>query len=220
MGLTMKSRKVRILLADDHHVLRTGLRALLQARKGWQVCAEATNGIEAVRLAAEHKPDIIVLDLEMGGLDGLTVVREIKKHHQQIEVVVFTMHDDEYLVSAVLAAGARAFVLKSEKERTLIDAIESAADHKVFVSGRGPRIQRVAARTSGHADSEPSPLTRRETEVVRLLAIGRSNKEVAHTLGISVKTVETHRAAIMRKLGFRSIVSLVRYAVRERFVQA
>jgi len=215
----MNSDLVRILLADDHDVVRTGVRSVLETREGWQVCAEATNGPEAVRLAAELHPDIVVLDIEMEGLDGVAVTHRIKAERSETEVLIFTMHDDEFLIREVLSAGARAFVLKSEGVQPLMKAIESGMEHRPFFAGKASETLLNTFRTSySTADASPR-LTEREREVVKLLAMGRSNKEAARALGISVKTVETHRATIMRKLGFNSIASLVRYAVRERFIK-
>jgi DNA-binding NarL/FixJ family response regulator len=215
----MKTQLVRVLLADDHDVVRRGVRTMLECREGWQVCGEATTGKEAVKLASELRPDIAVLDLEMGELDGLEATRLIKKAEPQIEVLIFTMHDTEYLIREVLSAGARAFVLKSEGGRKLIEAIENASKHKPFFAAKASEALLNQLLKSRATANESSHLTEREREVVRLLAMGKTNKEAAVTLGISVKTVETHRAAIMRKLGFNSIVELVRYAVRERLVK-
>jgi len=216
----MKNERVNVLLADDHDVVRTGVRTILKARENWHVCAEAANGIEAVRFAVTHRPDIIVLDLEMGKLDGLDVTRQIKEDQPQTQVVIFTMHDNEQLIREVLSAGAMAFTLKSEGGRILIRAIECAIKRKLFLSPRAAEVLIDSFRTSRASTEDPSPLTDREKEIVRLLASGRSNKETAGALGISVKTVEKHRAKIMRKLGFKSIVNLVRYAVREHFIKA
>jgi len=207
-------------LADDHDVVRKGVRTMLEGREGWQVCGEASTGKEAVRLAAQLQPDIAVLDLEMAELDGLEATRLIKRDQPQIEVLIFTMHDTEYLIREVLSAGARAFVLKSEGGRKLIEAIESASRHKPFFAARASETLLNSFLKSATHASESSPLTDREREVVQLLGIGKSNKQVAAALGISVKTVETHRAAVMRKLGFNSVVELVRYAVRERLIKA
>jgi DNA-binding NarL/FixJ family response regulator len=215
----MKAQSVRLLLADDHDVVRTGVCKILEAREGWQVCAEASNGVEAVRLAAEVHPDVAVLDLELGESDGLAAMRQMKEHQPEMEVVIFTMHDNEYLIREVLSAGARSFVLKSEGVQSLVKAIEHAIEHKPFFPAKATETLLNSFRSSAPNARDESPLTDREREVVQLLASGKSNKEVARTLGISVKTVETHRAAIMRKLGFSSIVKLVRYAVRERFIK-
>jgi DNA-binding NarL/FixJ family response regulator len=217
----MKRRHVRVLVADDHDVVRKGVCAILEAREGWHVCAEASNGIEAVSLAADRQPDVAIIDLEMRELDGLAVTRQIKKLNPHIEVVIFTMHDDDQLIRDVLSAGARTFVLKSEGVRMLVKAVEGAIEHKSFFPARASETLLNTVRSS-HGDPvpPPSPLTEREREIVQLLAEGKSNKETAQALGISVRTVETHRAAIMRKLGVTSIVKLVRYAVREGFIKA
>jgi DNA-binding NarL/FixJ family response regulator len=215
----MRAKQIKVLLADDHDVVRAGVRTLVEAQ-GWQVSAEATNGREAVKLAGDVPTDVAVLDLEMGEPDGVTVVRQITKHLPKVEVVIFTMHDNEYLIREVLSAGACAFVLKSEGGRKLIQAIQSAADHTPFFAARASETLLKNLVTSRTDDLNEPALTYREREVVQLVAGGSSNKEVAVTLGISVKTVETHRAKIMRKLGCSSIVELVRFAVRENFIKA
>lgn len=212
---------VKILLADDHDVVRTGVRSMLETHQSWSVCAEADNGSDAVKLAAETQPDVAVVDLELGELDGLAVTRAIKQHHPETEVLIFTMHDEEYLIREGLAAGARAFILKAEGGRALMKAIECAIEHKPFLAPRASEILLHNFRISSQGNSdEPSVLTSREREILQLLALGKSNKEAARALGISVKTVETHRATIMRKLNLDSIAGLVRYAVRERVISA
>jgi DNA-binding NarL/FixJ family response regulator len=211
---------IRVLLADDHDIVRTGVRAILEAHGGLDICAEATNGKEAVRLAAELRPDIVVLDLELGEMDGVAVTRQIKENWPRTEVLIFTMHDNEYLIREALSAGARAFVLKSEGSGRLVEAIERVSEHKPFFAAKASETLLHSLHKPRANVNERSSLTDREREIVQLLASGRSNKEAALSLGISVKTVETHRAAIMRKLGFSSIVKLVRYAVRERFIKA
>jgi DNA-binding NarL/FixJ family response regulator len=210
--------KLKVLLADDHDVVRAGVRSMIEAR-GWQVCGEAIDGSEAVRLAKELSPNVVVLDLEMRGLDGLTVVRKIKDLGPATEMVVFTVFADEYVIREVLSAGARAFVLKSEGGPALIKAIQEASEHRPFLASRASEVLVKGFLTSESNADEPR-LTFRERSIVQLLAIGNSNKEVAQTLGISVKTVETHRARIMRKLGLTSLVKLVRFAVREHFIKA
>jgi DNA-binding NarL/FixJ family response regulator len=212
-------RSIRVLLADDHDIVRKGLRTMLEAREGWSVCAEAATGTEAVKLAAETHPDIAVLDLEMTELDGLEVTRQIKQRQPQIEVLIFTMHDAEHLIREVLSVGARAFVLKAEGAKTLIEAIETLSEHKPFFAAKASQtLLNSFLRAAGNPDN-PSPLTTREIEIVQLLAEGKSNREVGATLGISAKTVETHRATIMHKLSLGSIVDLVRYAVREGIIE-
>lgn len=218
----------RIMLADDHEVVRKGVRAMLETRKGWSVCGEASDGREAVRLAVELRPDIAVVDLSMPH-DGLEATRQIKREAPLTEVLIFTMHDTPRMVREVLAAGARGYVLKSDAARHLISAVEALAEHRLyltstvsesilegylqFISGDDPGWAQKAA---GGAED---PLTRREREIVRLLAENMTNKEIAAKLSISVKTVETHRSAIMRKLGLNSIVELVYYALRHKIVE-
>jgi DNA-binding NarL/FixJ family response regulator len=211
-------RKLRILVADDHDVVRSGVRAMVEAR-GWEVCGEARNGNEAVTLAARLSPDVAVVDMEMGGLDGLTVARTLKQQQPRTEIVLFTMHDDDYLIREAFAAGARSFVLKSEGGRKLVEAIQSASEHRPYFAARASETL-VQGLLKSRKDTKEPLLTRRERSIVQLLAGGNSNKEVAVTLGISVKTVETHRARIMRKLGITSIVKLVRFAVRENLIKA
>jgi DNA-binding NarL/FixJ family response regulator len=214
---------IRILLADDHDVVRRGLRGILEEHEGWEVCAEATNGREAVELALALQPQVAVLDLAMPELNGLEATRQIKQHLPETEVLVFTMHQTEQLVHDVLAGGARGYVLKSDAARQLVGAVEALLEHKpYFTSAVTQTIVDWCLRADGEATQEPSPfgvLTGREREIVRLLAEGKSNKQIATSHRISVKTVETHRATIMRKLGLGSVVELVRYAIRHRLVE-
>lgn len=219
----------RIMLADDHEVVRKGLRVMLETREGWRVCGEASNGREAVRLAAELQPDIAVVDLSMPELDGLEATRQIKREAPGTEVLVFTMYDTPRMVREVLAAGARGYVLKSDAVRHLISAVEALSEHKPYFTSAVSEsilegyLQFVSGddRASAHqmAGGAPNPLTRREREIVQLLAESLTNKEIAARLSISVKTVETHRGAIMRKLGLSSIVELVYYALRHKIVE-
>ena len=214
--------QVRILVADDHHVVRTGLRSLLESRNGWQVCAEAANGREAVEKSAELKPDVAVLDIGMPLLNGVEATRQIRKLSPQTEILILTMHDSELLVHEVLEAGARGYILKDDADRTLIAAVDALRRHKPYFSSRVARgNSNPAIRPGTSADlSSRSRLTPREREIVQLLAEGKSNKEIAELLGISVKTAETHRANIMLKLDFHSITELVRYAVRNKIIQS
>jgi DNA-binding NarL/FixJ family response regulator len=213
---------VRILVADDHDVVRRGLKSLLQDQPGWEVCAEATTGRQAVEKAKLTKPDVIVLDITMPELNGLEATRQIRKILPGAEVLILTVHESEQLVHDVLKAGARGYVLKSDAGRDLVAAVQALRQGKPFFT---TKIARMVAE--GHLklapekddeDSTGSPLTAREREIVQLLAEGKSNKEVADVLGISVKTVETHRTNIMRKLRFHSISELVRYAIRNQIV--
>ena len=214
---------VRILVADDHQVVRTGLRALLESKTGWQVCAEASNGREAVEKAGELRPDVAVLDIGMPLLNGVEATRQIRKLSPQTEILILTMHDSEQLVQEVLAAGAHGYILKDDADRNLIAAVDALRRHKPFLSSRVSDAASNVARPSEDGlpfrSSSRSRLTPREREIVQLLAEGKSNKEIAGYLGISVKTAETHRANIMLKLDFHSITELVRYAVRNNIIQ-
>src|SRR5262249_13083550 len=161
-------------LADDHDVVRAGVRAILEAREGWTVIGEATNGEEAIKLAVELRPDVVVLDLEVGQIDGAAVTRQIKKLRPSVEVVIFTMRDDEYMIREVLSAGARAFVLKSEGIGKLIRAIECTASHQPYLAARASEILFNSFKTTVAKTRKPSPLTDREREIIQLLAGGSS----------------------------------------------
>jgi DNA-binding NarL/FixJ family response regulator len=213
---------IRILLADDHDVVRRGLSALLTNRPDWQVVGEAQNGREAVSLAVKLKPHVAVLDLSMPELNGLEATRQIRKEVPETEVLVFSMYESEQFVRDLLAAGARGYVLKSDVTTQLLVAVETVARHKPFFTSEV--AERVLegflklGELSAGDGSATGILTPREREIVQLLAEARSNKEVSTILGISVKTVETHRASVMRKLGISSIVDLVHYAIRNNLV--
>ena len=211
---------LRILVADDHHVVRTGLRTLLETERGWQVCAEAANGREAVEKAGELRPDVAVLDIGMPLLNGVEATRQIRKLSPKTEVLILTMHDSEVLIQEVLEAGARGYILKDDADRNLIAAVDALRQHKPYLSSR---VSEVFSKTvlspgddSASGRRRPTP---REREVLQLLAEGKSNKEIAGFLHISVKTAEKHRANIMLKLNFHSITELVRYAVRNKIIQ-
>jgi DNA-binding NarL/FixJ family response regulator len=208
--------RLRILIADDHSVVRTGLRALLESEEGWQVCAEAANGREAVEKAGKLKPDVAVLDIGMPLLNGIEATRQIREVSPKTEILVLTMHDSESLIGEVLSAGARGYILKDDADLDLIHAIEVVRQHKPYLSSR---ISEAASQSDVDSRSDRRRLTPREREVLQLLAEGKSNKEIATFLDISVKTAETHRANIMLKLNFHSITELVRYAVRNKIIQ-
>ena len=212
---------LRILVADDHDVVRAGLRALLESRKGWQVCAEATNGRDAVNKARDSKPDVAVLDIGMPLLNGVEATRQIRKLSPETEILVLTMHDSETMIQSVLEAGARGYILKDDAAMNLLAAVDAVRRRKPFLSSRvSGAAARAAGIENGGAERLARPLTPREREIVQLLAEGKSNKEIANYLNISVKTAETHRANIMLKLNFRSVTELVRYAVKNRIIQA
>jgi DNA-binding NarL/FixJ family response regulator len=213
---------LRILLADDHDVVRRGLRDLLTQRSGWQVCGEATAGRQAVEMAISLRPNVAILDLTMPQLNGLDATRQIRKAAPTVEVLIFTMHESEQLIREVLAAGARGYILKSDTSRHIIAAVEALAQHRPFFTWKASETMlesflTATARQEGAPSSDP--LTAREREIVQLLAEGNSSKKIAHLLGISVKTVDTHRATVMRKLDAHSIVDLVHYAIRNNLVQ-
>jgi DNA-binding NarL/FixJ family response regulator len=214
------ARKLRILLADDHEVVRQGLRALIERKPEWEVCGEAADGRAAVVLAEKVQPDVAVVDFGMPELNGLETTRQIKRAVPACEVLLFTGTEDDKLVHQIFAAGARSYILKKDMTQHLVSAIEALSRHKHYFTG--PISEVLFARYLDGApahDGGGSELTSREREIVQLLAEGKSNKQVAATLGISVKTVETHRAAIMRKLRCDSFADLVRYAIRQKMVQ-
>ena len=212
---------LRILLADDHDIVRRGLRDLLEEHPGWTVCAEASNGREAIELALAHRPHIAIIDLTMPELNGMEAIKRIRESVPETEILAFTMHDSEEIVQNVLSAGARGYLLKSDAARQLIPALESLAQHKPFFAGRISEVLLAGFLERGHEKAVPSGadrLTSREREVVQLLAEGKSNKEIAKTLNLSIKTVETHRAALMRKLDLHSLADLVRFAIRNQII--
>jgi DNA-binding NarL/FixJ family response regulator len=209
---------IRILLADDHDVVRRGLIALLASRPDYQVVGEASNGREAVALAVKLKPNVVTMDLSMPELNGLEATRQIRKEVPETEVLVFSIYESEQFVRDLLAAGARGYVLKSDVGEQLLEAIEKVGKHKPYLTS--PVAERVldGFLKSAVDGSTAEILTPREREIVQLLAEAFANKEIANKLSISVKTVETHRASIMRKLGINSIVDLVHYAIRNNLV--
>jgi DNA-binding NarL/FixJ family response regulator len=216
-------RQVRILVADDHSIVRRGVRALLETRPGWKVCGEAATGAEAVEQAKKLRPDVVVIDITMPDLNGFEATRQIRAATPETEVLVLTVHESEQALREVLDAGALGYVSKSDLDLNLSTAIESLLRHKPFLSSRVSEMmlerylkQDVPPKPVG---AGPTILTPRQREIVRLLAEGKTNKEVALALGISVKTAETHRNNIMRKLHLRSFSHLVRYAVRHNLVE-
>ena len=215
---------LRILVADDHDIIRRGLKSLLCSRPGWMVCAEAATGREAIALAEQHRPDIVVMDISMPDLNGLEAARKIRKLLPRSEVVILSLHYSDQLVREIVDAGARAYIMKSDADRDLLIAIEALANHRSFFTSRAAEML-IDGFCRQNSVTEPqvlmrNRLTSREREIVQLLAEGRSSKEVAVTLGISVKTAETHRANIMRKLELHTVSELVRYAVRNQIIEA
>ena len=213
--------KVRVLIADDHAVVRRGIRSLIMTQPDWQVCGEAVNGRDAVAQATQLQPDVVVMDIAMPELNGLEATRQIAAALPRTEVLILTMDNSEEVARQVLRAGARGFVLKSDADSSLISAVEALRRHKPFLTTHVADLILDRPAESDESDRlNDNALTPREREVVQLVAEGKSNKEVASALDISVKTVETHRANIMRKLNLDSVSDLVRYAVRNKIVAA
>jgi DNA-binding NarL/FixJ family response regulator len=213
---------LRILIVDDHAVVRRGVRSLLESQAEWEVSGEATTGREAVEMARRLQPDVVVMDLSLPELNGLDATRQILKDSPRSEILVLTMHHSEELARDALQAGARGYVLKSDADQSLIAAVKSLREHKPFLSARVTEfvLDDYLRRTDAVDGVAREGVTAREREIIQLLAEGKSNKEAASTLAISVKTIEAHRANIMRKLRLRSVSELVRYAIRNKIVQA
>ena len=214
--------KARLLIADDHELVREGLRKVLEQRTQWEVCAEARDGREAVEKARQFGPDLAILDFSMPELNGLEAARQIREALPRTEVLILTMHEPDSLVRDVLAAGARGFILKSDAGRVLVQAVEALLNHKLFFTAKVSELVLqgfLKPAEVGAAEQGPR-LTPREREIVQLIAEGRSSKEIGVRLDISEKTVETHRANLMRKLDLRSVSDVVRYAIRNRIVEA
>lgn len=205
----------RILIADDHAVVRTGVRRILEDRLNWSVVAEAADGKDAVAQAITTKPDVAILDYSLPLIDGLEVTRQIRLRMPSIEVLIFTMHDNDNLVRAMVEAGACGYVLKTDAQQHLIAAVQSLAAHKPYFARQDGEGLLGSFLTDVRQSDQP--VTSRERDVVHLVAKGHSNKQIAHLLNISIKTVETHRASAMRKLGLGSLAALVRYAVRNEW---
>jgi two-component system response regulator NreC len=216
-------KPLRILLADDHKVVRQGTRALLSTIPEWEIVGEADNGRDAVSLTAELKPDIVILDIGMPELNGLDATRQIKKKLPETEVLIFTGQETEELVHDVFDSGARSYIMKTDAADHLVDALKALSEHKHFFTSRISEIvfaRYIQGKKTVEGAPEKSRITDREREIVQLLAEGKTSKEIATILGISVRTVETHRAGIMKKLGLKSFSELIRYAIRNKIVEA
>jgi DNA-binding NarL/FixJ family response regulator len=214
----------RILVADDHEVVRHGLRALLESQPNWTVCGEASDGREAVATAIEMKPELVVLDIGMPKLNGLEATRQILAALPAAKVLILSLYESEQMIQEVLASGARGYLLKSDASRYLVKAAEALRNGKTFFTPRFGHLIVDGTLRPHSATKTASPsvisLTAREREVVYLLGAGKSTKEVAAALDMAVKTAETHRAHIMHKLNLHSITDLVLYAVRNGIVSA
>jgi DNA-binding NarL/FixJ family response regulator len=222
--VTKPTLLLRILIADDHDVVREGTRAVIEREPGWQVCGVASTGREAVSQARELNPDIVIMDMTMPELNGLDAAIQIKRLLPRTEILMFSAHASDDLIREVFEAGIKSFISKSDAHTHLVQAIESLAQHKPFFTSKVSEIlfaNTLQGSEGKRSGVEPGQrLSAREREIVQLVAEGKSNKEVADALGISVRTAETHRASILRKLRLDSVASLVRYAIRNKIIEA
>lgn len=211
---------LRILIADDHEVARKGIRSLLESHPEWEVCAEASDGREAVECASSLEPDIILLDIGMPNLNGLDAARQILATTPDARILILTVHDSEQVVREVLAVGARGFLLKSDAGRDLLAAVEALQRRRTFFTSSVAQLM-VEGHLRPHQEADTSRqcvLTPREREVIQLVAEGKTTKQIALALSLSVKTAETHRTNLMRKLDLHSVAALTLYAVRNGIV--
>lgn len=206
------------MLVDDHTVVRRGLRALIESVPGWEVCAEASEGHEALLMAVELRPEIIVMDLSMPKLGGIDAAIQLKKLLPGTEILILTMHESGPLVAQALRAGARGYLLKSESEDRLMEALEALSRHQPYFSANVSETL-LQSYLSTDLSSDPKALTPRERQIAKLVAEGKTNKRIAIVLGLSIKTVETHRASAMHKVGAKSSADLTLYAVRNDLVE-
>jgi DNA-binding NarL/FixJ family response regulator len=215
--------RLRILVADDHDLIRRGVRNLLLSHAGWEICGEATTGREAVTKSQELEPDVVILDIGMPDMNGLEAASRIRKASANTEILILSVHYSDQLVREIVDAGIRGYIVKSDSDRDLIIAVETLANHKPFFAPRVTEVIFGSFNTGGPVKTVPDlireRLTAREREIVQLIAEGKSSKEVASLLGISFKTAETHRANVMRKLEIHTVTELVLYAVRNQIVE-
>jgi DNA-binding NarL/FixJ family response regulator len=222
--MAMAVKPLQILIADDHDLMRRGLRTLLESHPGWTVCGEANTGRDAVTKAEQMRPDVVILDITMPELNGIEAARRILKSSPSTEILMLSVHYTDQLIREILAAGIRGYIVKSDSDRDLVIAVESLANHKPFFTPRATELMLNGLNHKAGGGEEAAAslrdrLTSREREIVQLLSEGKSSKEVASDLSISVKTAETHRANIMRKLEIHSVSELVRYAVRNQIIE-
>ena len=214
---------LRILIADDHEVVRRGIRALLESHPSWTICGEVGDGRQAVEQAKQLAPDLVILDIAMPGLNGLDAARRIREVAPRAQILILTMYESDQLVRQILAVGARGYLLKSDAGRELINAVDALSQRKPFFTARvAEKVLEGYLSESDEpvAPQEPGTLSPREREVVQLLCEGKTSKELAGILKISAKTAETHRTNAMRKLGAHNLSELVRYAIRNQIIEA
>lgn len=210
----------RVLIADDHDVVRRGLRGFIESRPGWQVVAEAADGLDALRQAHVEQPDIAIVDYSIPLMNGAQLTRRIRAQAPKTQVLVFTMHESESVIREVLAAGARGFLVKADSEKLLFAALDALAQGKPFFTGQVNEALLAHYLAPSNAAGEPAdPLSPREKEIVQLIAEGNTNRAVGELLHISTKTVDAHRASAMAKLGINSTAALVRYAIRNKMIE-
>jgi DNA-binding NarL/FixJ family response regulator len=215
---------LQILIADDHQLFRDGVRALLQSHAGWEICGEARTGREAVAKAIELRPDIIILDISMPDLNGVDAARRIRMVSKNIEILILSVHYSDQLIREIVGSGARGYVLKSDPDHDLVVAVETLARHKPFFTSQAAEVIKSGFDEGERVTKIPkllgNRLTSREREIIQLIAEGNKNNEIASSLGVSFKTVVTHRCNVMRKLEMHNTSELVRYAVRNQIIEA
>jgi DNA-binding NarL/FixJ family response regulator len=207
----------RILIADDHEIVRSGLRAILEAHRGWKIVAEADNGKDAITAIIENRPDVAIIDYSLPMINGIKVTRNIKARQIKTEILIFTMHDSDVLVKEAFKAGARAFLSKSDAKEQLSSAIEALLRHKPFFTGA--ISEKILANYLSTNAAPIASLSPRERMIVQLIAEGHSNKGMAQVLNLSIKTIETHRASAMDKVSVKSTAGLVRYAIKNMLIE-
>ena len=216
----------RVVVADDHAVVRRGVCSLLEMRPGIEIAAEATNGLEALDLVRKLKPDLVVLDLTMPEMNGLELARTIREENETTDMLVLTMHFSDEVAREALRCGAMAYVLKSDADTDLLAAVDHVRNKQPFFTGllaasmadNFVNVPEDAEKAPAEKTDGGVPLTRREIDVITLLAQGKSNKEAASDLGVSARTVESHRNHIMRKMNFSSFSELIRFAIRNKII--
>jgi DNA-binding NarL/FixJ family response regulator len=218
------SKKLRLLIADDHELVRHGIRGILDGHNGWAVVGEADDGDEAVRMAEHLQPDLAIVDITMPRMDGLEATRRIQTVAPRTKILILSMHESDQMVRRVLEAGAKGYVLKSDLAATLVKAVGDISRGKRTLT---PKVSEIVLQGFLKAEKEPKRTeepkakpTPRELEIIRLMAQGKANKEIASALKIATRTVEAHRAQIMNRLNLHSTAEVVRYAIRQKIVEA